>query len=233
MRRLIIIPAYNEQNNILSVIRNIQSFCQGYDFLVVNDCSKDRTVQVLVENSIPFLDLKANLGIGGAVQAGYKYALENGYDVAIQIDGDGQHDVSFLDELVAPIEEGISDISIGSRYINKEGFQSSVLRRAGIMFLSILIKIVTGNRIYDVTSGFRAINRKMIECFVNDYPQDYPEPESLVTAYKHGATIQEIPVIMRERQGGISSINARRSAYYMTKVSLAILLASMRKRKMI
>lgn len=227
MKKLIIIPAYNEEKNILNVISDIKTKCQGYDYIVVNDCSKDQTNKLLYDNNCFFIDLKCNLGIGGAVQAGYIYASENGYDIAVQIDGDGQHDVSYICNVVEPLENGEADICIGSRFIKKQGFQSTVIRRSGILFLSSLIKILTGNKIYDVTSGFRAINKKMIEIYSRDYPQDYPEPEAIVMALKHGAIIKEVPVTMKKRQGGISSINIRRSIYYMIKVSLACLIAKL------
>ncbi len=231
MKKLIIIPAYNEEDNILRVVKNINIKQGEYDYIVINDCSKDGTAELLKNNRIPFLDLSCNLGIGGAVQAGYRYALKNDYDVAIQMDGDGQHDVSWLDSLVKPIEDGVADICIGSRFIDKKGFQSSFLRRSGISILSNMIKVITGQRIYDVTSGFRAVGRKMIEFYAFDYPQDYPEPEAIVKAYKKGAVIQEIPVEMLERQGGSSSINASKAVYYMIKVAIAILIASIQKEK--
>ena len=165
-----------------------------------------------------------NLGIGGTVQGGYIYALKNGYDIAIQVDGDGQHDVSYLKNMIAPIKKEEADIVIGSRFIKKQGFQSSVCRRFGINFLSSLIKFCTGIKIRDVTSGFRAVNRKFIEVYAKDYPQDYPEPEAIVTGVMHGAKVKEIPVMMKERLGGTSSIYSWKSGYYMIKVSLAIII---------
>ena len=165
-----------------------------------------------------------NLGIGGTVQGGYVYALKNGYDIAVQADGDGQHDISYLGKLVEPIEKGEADIVIGSRFIEKQGFQSSAGRRFGINFLSGLILVCTGIRIKDVTSGFRAVNRKFIEIYADNYPQDYPEPEAIVAGVMNGAKIKEVPVIMRERAGGTSSINLWKSVYYMIKVSLAVII---------
>ena len=165
------------------------------------------------------------------VQTGYKYALENGYDIAIQIDGDGQHDTAYLDKVVKPIEEGKADIAIGSRFIDKEGFQSSGARRAGIKILSILIQMCCGTKVYDVTSGFRAVNRNYIKMYANDYPTDYPEPEAIVQASLDGAKITEVPVIMKERESGTSSINSWKSVYYMIKVSLSIILCRISNKK--
>ena len=171
------------------------------------------------------MNLPANLGIGGAVQTGYKYAFFNGYDTAVQLDADGQHDPAFLKSMLNKMIETDADMVIGSRFIEKQGFQSSFARRMGIRYFSGLIKFLTGKRITDPTSGLRLANRKVIEIFAKDYPVDYPEPESTAHILKKGMKVHEIPVIMRERQGGKSSINMKRSVYYMIKVSIAILLA--------
>ena len=231
MKILVIIPAYNEQDSIINVIKKLKKDCPRADYVVINDCSKDNTLSVLKENNTSFVNLPINLGIGGGVQTGYKYALENGYDIAIQIDGDGQHDTAYLDKVIAPIEEGVADIAIGSRFIDKEGFQSSGMRRAGIKFLSALIKICCGTKVRDVTSGFRAVNRKYIKMYAYDYPTDYPEPEAIVQASVDGAKIAEVPVIMKERETGQSSIYAWKSIYYMIKVSLAIIICRISKRR--
>ena len=222
MRVLIIIPAYNEAENICSVVESIKSTEPGMDYLVINDCSKDDTEQVCKTHGYQYISLPANLGIGGAVQAGYLYALQHGYDIAIQIDGDGQHDPAYIRDLIQPIINGEADIAIGSRFITKEGFQSSGSRRLGIYFLSTVIRICCGLRILDVTSGFRAVNRKFIKFYAKNYAQDYPEPEAIIAAAMNGGRIKEIPVIMRERKSGKSSINIWRSLYYMLKVTLAI-----------
>lgn len=224
MRVLIIIPAYNESENIEKLIDDIKELCPFADYLVVNDCSKDDTEDILHRIGANYMCNPVNLGIGGTVQGGYVYALKNGYDIAIQVDGDGQHDISYLKNMVEPIEKGEADIVIGSRFIEKQGFQSSAGRRFGINFLSSLIKLCTGIRVRDVTSGFRAVNRKFIKIYADDYPQDYPEPEAIVAGVMHGGVIKEIPVMMKERTGGTSSINLRKSVYYMIKVSLAIII---------
>jgi len=224
MRKLIIIPAYNESANIEKTIADIQKNAPDYDYIVVNDCSKDNTLEILTDNGFLHLDLDVNLGIGGAVQAGYRYAFENAYEIAVQVDGDGQHDVKYLDRMLEAMLREEADMVIGSRYIEKKGFQSTKLRRIGITYFTGMIRILTGKVITDPTSGFRMINRRTIELFSTDYPRDYPEPESVVNLLKKKMKILEVPVIMRERMGGISSIRMTKSVYYMLKVSLAILI---------
>lgn len=223
LKTLIIVPAYNEEENLEAVIDNFKKNCKECDILIINDCSVDKTEQKLKELQVEYISFPINLGIGGAVQAGYCYAKKNGYDIAIQADGDGQHDMAYVSQMIEIIEKREADIVIGSRFIEKEGFQSSTARRMGIKILSNLIKICTGKRIYDVTSGFRAVNKKFIDIYANYYPDDYPEPEAIVAAVMHRGKICEIPVLMRERERGSSSINFQKSVYYMIKVSLAII----------
>ena len=223
MKLLIIVPAYNEQANIAGTIQDIRRNMPDADYIVINDCSSDDTKKILRTDGAAYLDLPVNLGIGDGVQTGYRYALEHGYDIAVQFDGDGQHDAAYIKDLTIPIENGQADVVIGSRFIKNEGFQSSVLRRLGINFLSGLIYILCGVRVKDVTSGMRAVNRKMIEEFAQNYAQDYPEPEAILASGLMKARILEVPVQMRERQGGTSSINALRSVYYMIKVSTALI----------
>lgn len=221
-RILLIIPAYNEAQNIDYVIQNIIRNYPQYDYVIVNDGSTDNTYDICKQRGYNVLNLSVNLGIGGAVQAGYLYAKRNHYDIAVQIDGDGQHDVAYVKDVIEPILQGKADVVVGSRFVKKEGFQTTSSRRMGISLLSLFIKICTGKRIYDVTSGFRAANSKFIDVYGMDYPRDYPEPEALVIAMVYGGTVCEVPVVMKERQGGTSSINLKRSIYYMIKVSLAI-----------
>lgn len=223
MKTLIIIPAYNEGMNIRKVVENIRNRCPQYHYIIINDGSKDHTAQICQEQGYFYLNLPVNLGIAGAVQTGYKYAQRNGYDLAVQIDGDGQHDVRYISQMIARMQEENAEIVIGSRFIEKQGFQSSRARRTGIYFLSTLIKICTGKRIYDVTSGFRIVNRRFIDYYAQDYPSDYPEPEAIVMALESRAKILEYPVMMQERAGGTSSIYSWKSIYYMIKVSLAII----------
>lgn len=219
---LVIVPAYNEQDCIVETVRRIKE--TGYDYVVVNDGSKDNTLKLCRENGINVLDLPQNLGIGGAVQAGHKYAQHYGYDIDVQVDGDGQHDPSFIPQLVKMIEDG-ADLAIGSRFVKEtDGFQSTWLRRVGITWLSGLLKLLTGKIVTDPTSGFRASGRRAIELFCDSYPMDYPEPESIASALKRGLQVRECSVNMLERQGGKSSIGGFSSIYYMIKVSLAILI---------
>lgn len=231
MKTLIIIPAYNEAENIEFVVNNLALNYPQYDYLVVNDCSIDGTERICQCNQYNFISLPINLGIGGGVQAGYKYAMENNYDIAVQNDGDGQHDPAYIEKVIKPIIEGHADIVIGSRFIENGGFQSSLFRRIGIRFLSALIRMCCGVRIKDVTSGFRAVNREYIHFYAQDYPTDYPEPEAIIRAKLNGARIQEIPVVMRERENGVSSINFKRSLYYMIKVSIAIVICRITHRR--
>lgn len=221
---LIIIPAYNESQNIEMVVDNIVENYPQYDYVVINDGSKDNTRDVCRKRRYQYINLSINLGIGGAVQTGYKYARDKGYDVAVQIDGDGQHDIAFLEEMLPILEREEADIVIGSRFINKDGFQSSAMRRFGINFLSGLIWICTGKHIKDVTSGFRAVNKKFINYYADNYPIDYPEPEAIIAAIMNRGVVKEHPVVMKERAGGTSSIKLFGSVYYMIKVTLAILI---------
>lgn len=224
MKCLVVIPAYNEEQNIEEVVKRIIRKCPQYDYLVVNDGSNDGTETLCRDERFNIINLPINLGIGGAVQAGYRYAKKNHYDIAIQIDGDGQHDISYAEKMVEQIEAGEADAVIGSRFLKKEGFQSSFSRRVGIRFLSKLIRVCTGVKICDVTSGFRAVNKSLIDIYSTDYSADYPEPEAIVSAVMYGATIKEIPVVMQERQSGKSSIRFWNSVYYMIKVTLAIII---------
>ena len=229
MRKLIIIPAFNEESNIEKTVTAIEKNAQGFDYVIINDCSGDHTRQICEQNGYNIVNLPINLGIGGAVQTGYKYALEHGYDVAVQVDGDGQHDPEFLNKMAEHLMINGLDMVIGSRFIEKEGFQSSKLRRIGIVFFSVLIKILTGKRITDPTSGLRMVGRNVMALFAVDYPRDYPEPESEVVVIRRGMKVEEIPVIMKERSGGVSSISLKKSVYYMIKVTLAILIERIRK----
>lgn len=228
MRKLIIIPAYNESACIENTVRDIMKNAPDFDYVIINDCSTDNTREICEKNGFNIVNLPINLGIGGAVQTGYMYAEEYGYDVAVQVDGDGQHDAQFLRSMADYLEEHQVDMVIGSRFIEKEGFQSSFMRRVGINYFTCLIKIITGKTITDPTSGLRMAGKNVIRLFANSYPKDYPEPESTVAALKRGYVVEEIPVIMRERQGGESSITLKKSVYYMIKVTLAIFMEALR-----
>lgn len=227
MKTLLIIPTYNEEKNIENTIQRILELHNpDIDYIVINDGSTDNTLEILNNNHFNYLDLPTNLGIGGAVQTGYKYSLYKNYDIAIQFDGDGQHNVEYINQLIREIEAG-NDLVIGSRFLdNLSGFKSTKTRRLGIKLLSNLIKLCTGKRITDPTSGFRACNRKIIQMFSTNYPYDYPEPDTIVKVIKKDFKVKEIPVIMNEREQGKSSINTLKSIYYMIKVSLSIIISS-------
>jgi glycosyltransferase involved in cell wall biosynthesis len=222
---LIIFPCYNEEENIAGLLSFAQNLkINGYEIvcLPVNDFSTDATLQEIRKSTRVYLNLVNNLGIGGAVQAGLKFAKAQHFDFAIQVDGDGQHPVDEIEKLVAEVERSGCDICIGSRYIEQKGFQSTATRRMGIRIINALIRLVTGKKIYDSTSGFRMFNKKAIDLFSDYYPDKYPEPESIVYGLVNGLTICETAVMMKERQGGKSSIAGFNSVYYMVKVSLAL-----------
>ncbi|MBS3907653.1 MAG: glycosyltransferase family 2 protein [Syntrophaceae bacterium] len=219
---LVIIPAFNEEGSVGKVVEDVKKHLPHADALVVNDGSNDLTSEKAEASGAIVLNLPFNLGIGGAMQAGYQYAFEKGYDIAIQVDGDGQHDPKEIPKLLQMLEEKSVDMAIGSRFIGDLGYRSSMMRRIGISIFSKVISIIVRQKITDPTSGFRAANRKAIQLFAFDYPQDYPEPEVLVLLYQCHLKIGEVPVGMNERSSGESSITKIRSIYYMVKVLLAI-----------
>lgn len=230
-----IIPAYNEEANIVKTVRSVIEYgskCNfQLDYIVINDGSTDNTSLVCKKNNIKYIDLIQNLGIGGAVQTGYIYAYKKDYDIAVQFDGDGQHDINSLHNIVVPIIEKKTDFVVGSRFIEgRSNFKSTFMRRIGIKWLSLAIKLCAGTKIYDVTSGFRAANRKAIQLMAKDYPVDYPEPESIVYLLKNGVDISEAQVNMFEREGGQSSIHSWKTIYYMIKVTLAIFCAGLQRK---
>lgn len=229
MKSIVIIPAYNEEKSIEKTVADIRENAPEFDYVIVNDCSKDNTLKVCTEKGMHVLNLPINLGIGGAVQTGYLYAYKNGYDFAVQFDGDGQHDARFLHEMRDYMAEHELDMLIGSRFIEKEGFQSSGIRRFGIRYFSSLIRLLTKAKVTDPTSGMRMVNREIIGIYADSYPKDYPEPESVVAILNMGKTVGEYPVVMRERTEGVSSISPLRSVYYMVKVTLAIFMEMLRK----
>lgn len=232
MKILLIIPAYNEEENILRTCKNIEEYNKqnnkNIDYIVINDGSTDSTLKVLQQNHLKHVNLIENLGIGGAVQTGYKYAYENNYDIAIQFDGDGQHDINYVSKIYAPIIDGQADMVIGTRYMDKNSskFQSTFMRRLGSTIISLFIKIFCGKKITDPTSGFRAVNKKVIEKFAKEYPIEYPEPESTVQLLVNKYKVVEVPVSMNEREGGVSSIRLGKTVDYMIKVLLAIVVDS-------
>ena len=229
MKILLIVPSYNEENNVLENYRKIVEYNKNskyiYDALIINDGSTDKTEEICVENNIPHISLVHNLGIGGAVQTGYKYALDNEYDIAVQFDGDGQHDVRYVKNIIDPVINKKCDMCIGSRFVddNSSEFKSSFARRIGIRIISFFIKLKSGKKVCDTTSGFRAINKKIIKEFASDYPVEYPEPISTVAVLKKGYTVKEVPVSMNEREFGKSSIHTWKNVYYMFNVIISII----------
>jgi glycosyltransferase involved in cell wall biosynthesis len=224
----VIVPALNEALSIRQVVLDIRREYPLANVLVVDDGSVDDTAQLAKEAGALVLSLPYNLGIGGAMQAGYVFACEEGYDVAVQVDGDGQHDPMYLPVLLVPLEDDRADLVVGSRFIGPSHFQSSLARRAGIKWFSLLISLMIGQKLTDTTSGFRAVNRSVMEFFARTYPQDYPEPEAIVVVRRAGFRVQEVPVEMHQRQDGTSSITFWRSGYYVIKVTLAILMSFFR-----
>jgi glycosyltransferase involved in cell wall biosynthesis len=229
-RMLVIIPALNEEDSIGHVIGRIRDAVPQADIMVVNDGSTDGTSQIAGQHGAYVLNLPYNLGIGSAMQTGFLFARDNGYDVAIQVDGDGQHDPSEIPQLLEDLETGSVDVVVGSRYIEERGYITPKIRRLGIVILSTVITLVTRQRFTDPTSGFRASNRQAICFCAHDYPFDYPEPESVVLFKRAGLRVHEIPVTMNARYGGQSSITPVRSGYYMIKVILAIIVGLLRQR---
>ncbi len=231
---LLIIPAYNEEDSILKVYKEIKKYNEENDMvldcIVINDGSKDKTGEILDQNKIPHIDLVENLGIGGAVQTGYKYAYEKNYDIAIQFDGDGQHDLKYVKKLVEPIMNETSDFVIGSRFVEGiSDFKTSFMRRVGIKIISFFIHMTCGFKLYDTTSGFRACNKEIINLFAKDYPREYPEPITTVEIVKRGFKVKEVGVNMKERMGGKSSIHTWKDFYYMVNVCLSILVIGLRR----
>jgi len=224
LKGLVIIPAYNEARSLPDVLREVRAAAPGFDLLVVNDGSADETSEVARSEGCAVLDLCFNLGIGGAVQAGFKYAVEGGYDVAVQVDGDGQHPADEIEALSRPILEEGCDMAVGSRYLAPGRYEGGRLRRLGNAVLSRMCSFLSGQRVTDCTSGFRAYSARALAYLAHRYPADYPEPESIVLLARQGMLIREMPVKMRERRYGRSSITGVRPLYYMTKVGLALLL---------
>jgi len=233
MRKLAIVPAYNEEATVGRVVRDLQRHAPDFDILVVDDGSTDATSAIARATDAKVLRMPFNLGIGGTVQAGYQYALEHGYDYAVQVDGDGQHDARELAKLQDVLHSQPEfDMVTGSRFlcVDDQGHRSTRSRRAGIAIFAKVLSWITGQPVTDPTSGFRMTNRRGIELFARDYPHDYPEVEAVLMIHAHQLRSTEVPVKMRARLGGHSSINASRSAYYMVKVLLAIFVGLFRAR---
>jgi glycosyltransferase involved in cell wall biosynthesis len=229
-RMIAIVPAFNEEGAIGGVVEGIRALDGRFDVVVVDDASTDDTVAVATAHGANVLCLPINLGIGGAVQTGFRAALAGGYDIAVRLDGDGQHDPAELPKLLAPLAGDEADVVTGSRFVGGDGdYRPPLARRIGITWFARLVSAVTRTRVTDTTSGFQALNRRAIELFAEDYPTDYPEVEATVLVLRHKLRLVEVPVRMREREHGSSSITFVRSIYYMLKVTLALLIAMARK----
>lgn len=220
---LIIIPAYNEETNITEVIEETKTNIPQADIIVINDASQDSTSLVAKQKGIEVISHVCNLGIGGAVQTGFKYACQKGYDIAIQVDSDGQHNPQEIPRLLKPILNQEADVVIGSRYIKNMGFKTSLARRLGMFFFGVLTSVIVKKRITDTTSGFRAVNREAMKFLAKEYPVDFPDSETIIILHHAAFRIKEIPVKIRERFSGKSSINLLKSFYYPFKVMISII----------
>ena len=229
-RIVAVVPAYDEEAAIGAVVAEIRAVDPAIDVVVVDDGSTDRTGDAAVAAGAAVVRLPFNLGIGGAVQTGFRYALERGYDVAVRLDGDGQHDAAEISKLLEPLSRGEADVVTGSRFrVEEDGYRPPLGRRLGITWFAKLVSLLSRQRVTDTTSGFQALNRRAIELFARDYPSDYPEVEATVLLLKHRLRLVEVPVTMREREHGSSSITLLSSIYYAIKVTLALLIAMARR----
>jgi glycosyltransferase involved in cell wall biosynthesis len=225
-----IVPAYNEEGAIARVVEELRAFDPLLDVVVVDDASTDATAAAAAAAGAKVVSLPFNVGIGGAVQTGFRYAVAGGYERAVRLDGDGQHDPAELPKLLGPLERGEADVVVGSRFADGNGsYRPPFMRRVGIRLFAWLVSVLSRQRVTDTTSGFQAIDRAGIELFAERYPHDYPEVEATLVALRSGLRLMQVPVEMRERETGTSSITALRSVYYMLKVSLAVLVASLRR----
>jgi len=226
---LVIVPAHNEEESLPATLEAIRRRAPGVDVLVVDDGSRDATVRVARERGVPVLSHPVNLGVGGALQSGFRYAVERGYAIGVQLDADGQHDPADLEALLAPVRSGECDVSIGSRYVTSTGYRAPLARRLGMMLFSGVVKMALGRRIADTTSGYRAYSRPVMEVCRHDFPKDFPDAPLLIALHRRGFRLQEVPVTMREREAGRSFYTLGKKLYYPYKNLLASLMALLRR----
>ncbi|MFZ5910060.1 MAG: glycosyltransferase family 2 protein [Chloroflexota bacterium] len=234
MKILIIIPAFNEEGNLPTLLDELKIYCDKYDVVVIDDASKDNTARIARERNVPVIRLPANLGIGGAVQTGFKYAVLHNYEIAAQVDGDGQHNPAWLDRIIIPVIRGDADCVIGSRYVKDNpdrNYKTPFFRRIGMIFSTIVLFLATGKWISDTTSGFRAFNHKLLDYCANEYPVDHPEAEALLLLLQRGFTLKEVPVQMRSRQSGHSLFTFVKSVKYPVRVLIGFLGLLLKKNK--
>jgi glycosyltransferase involved in cell wall biosynthesis len=229
LRSIAIVPAHNEEASLGALLAEIRIAEPDLAVVVINDGSTDSTARVAEASGVPVVNLPFNVGIGGTVQTGYQYALEHGYEIAIQVDADGQHDPTEIGRVLEPILEDRADLVVGTRFVTGGGYRGTRVRRMGIHIFASVVSLMVGQRVSDTTSGFRAVNRKALRLFAKEYPHDYPEVESIVLLSRHGLRMLEVPVRMRVRETGASSITALRAAYYMIKVLLALFIGLFRR----
>jgi glycosyltransferase involved in cell wall biosynthesis len=229
VRRIALVPAHNEERSVAGVVEEIKGFDPDFDVLVIDDGSTDRTAELAESSGARVVRLPYNLGIGGAVQTGLQYARDHDFDVAVQVDGDAQHDPAEIPKILAPIIDGEADLVVGSRFLGEGEYEPPVTRLLGIRLLARVVSVLVRQRVTDTTSGFRASNRRAISLFASDYPHDYPEVEAMVLVFRHRLKLVEVPVHMRLRGAGESSITFWRSAYYMLKVLLALFVGLFRR----
>jgi hypothetical protein len=225
VRTLVVVPALDEEESLPAILAETREVAPGYDVLVVDDGSRDRTAEVAAAHGVPVVRHPFNLGVGGALQTGFRWALEHGYDVVVQLDADGQHDPRFLDPLVAPVRDGACDVAIGSRYVAASGYRTPRFRRLGMLLFSGIVRLALGQRIADTTSGFRAYGRRVVEVCQHDFPKDFPDAPLLIALARRGFVLREVPVTMRERRAGTSFYTLGKSLYYPYKNLIASLMA--------
>jgi glycosyltransferase involved in cell wall biosynthesis len=229
LRVLVVVPAHNEEQSLPGTLAEVRAKAPGVDLLVVDDGSHDDTARAAADAGVPVLRHAVNLGVGGALQTGFRWAYERGYDIAVQLDADGQHDPAYLAALLKPVQENRCDVSIGSRFVAASGYKAPWSRRLGMLLFSGVVRLALGRAITDTTSGFRAYNRAVMRVCQYDFPKDFPDAPLLISLARRGFRLDEVPVVMRERQAGQSFYTLGKQLYYPYKNLLASLMALIRR----